>query len=76
AFAARLVEDHDVDADDVGLVRDALERTVYAEDGMDPARGPALADAVERIRERLRAGASAAGRVRALLLPRSLLLRG
>lgn len=76
AFAARLVEDHGVDADDIGLVRDALERAVYAEDGVDPARGPALADAVERIRERLRAGASAAGRVRALVLPRSLLLRG
>ncbi len=76
AFAARLVEEHGVDADDIGLVRDALERAVYAEDGVDPARGPELADAVERIRERLRAGASAAGRVRALLLPRSLLLRG
>lgn len=76
AFAARLVEEHGVDADDIGLVRDALERAVYAEDGVDPARGPELADAVERIRERLRAGASAAGRVRALVLPRSLLLRG
>jgi len=65
-----------VDATDVGLVRDALERAVYAEDGMDPARGPALTDAVERMRDRLRAGASAAARVRALVLPRSLLLRG
>lgn len=76
AFAARLVAEHGVDADDIGLVRDALERAVYAEDGVDPARGPVLADAVERIRERLRAGASATGRLRALVLPRSLLLRG
>jgi hypothetical protein len=76
AFAARLVEEFGVDADDVGPVREALERAVYAEDGVDPERGPALADAVERIRERLRSGVSAARRVRAVVLPRSLLLRG
>lgn len=76
AFAARLVEEHGVDADDMAVVRDALERAVYAEDGIDAERGPTLADAVDRIRARLRSGASAARRARALVLPRSLLLRG
>lgn len=75
AFAARLVEEHGVYADDIGLVRDALERAVYAEDGVDPARGPALAEVVDRVRARLWAGASPGRRVLAVVLPRSLALR-
>ncbi|WP_285136081.1 DUF3488 and transglutaminase-like domain-containing protein [Microbacterium sp. lyk4-40-TSB-66] len=75
AFAARLMGDHGVDADDVGLLRAAVERVSYAEDAVDPASGPALVSAVERIRARLRSGASPARRLLASLFPRSLVVR-
>ncbi|MCC4250283.1 MULTISPECIES: transglutaminase TgpA family protein [Microbacterium] len=75
AFAARLAETHGVDADDIGLLRDALERAVYAEDGGGADHGPALLDAVGRIRARLRAAATPGRRVIAVVLPRSLAMR-
>jgi transglutaminase-like putative cysteine protease len=75
AFAARLTSDHGVDAEDVGLLRAAVERVSYAEDAVDPASGPALVAAVERIRVRLRAGAPPMRRVVATLFPRSLVVR-
>lgn len=75
AFAARLVADHGVDAADVGLLRTAVERVSYAEDAVDPASGPALAGAVERLRTRLRAGVPPTRRLVAVLLPRSLVVR-
>lgn len=75
AFAARLTAEHGVDADDVDLLRAAVERVSYAEDAVDPASGPGLVAAVERIRTRLRAGASPARRVIASVFPRSLVVR-
>lgn len=75
AFAARLTSDHGVDADDVGLLRAAVERVSYAEDAVDPASGPGLVSAVERIRVRLRASASPRRRLVASLFPRSLVVR-
>ncbi|MGN7187965.1 transglutaminase TgpA family protein [Microbacterium enclense] len=75
AFAARLVADHGVDAEDVDLLRTAVERVSYAEDAVDPASGPALAEAVERLRGRLRAGVPPTRRLVAALLPRSLVVR-
>ncbi|MFS0794655.1 transglutaminaseTgpA domain-containing protein [Microbacterium sp. 1P10AE] len=75
AFAARLIELDVVDVDDIGVVREALERAIYAEDGGDRGSGPALADAVARIRARLRAGTSPGRRLLALVFPRSLTMR-
>ncbi len=75
AFAARLVADHGVDAEDVDLLRAAVERVSYAEDAVDPASGPALVEAVERLRSRLRAGVPPTRRLVAALLPRSLVVR-
>lgn len=75
AFAARLVAGHGVDAADVDLLRAAVERVSYAEDAVDPASGPALAGAVERLRSRLRAGVPPTRRLVAALLPRSLVVR-
>ena len=75
AFAARLIEVHGVDADDVGLVRDALERAIYAERRGGAEGGPAMEQAVTRIRGRLRSGARPAQRLLAVVFPRSLLLR-
>lgn len=75
AFAARLVDAHGVGADDVRLLRDALEHAIYAEQTVDPARGPALADAVARVRTGLRASATPARRLTAVILPRSLARR-
>lgn len=75
AFAARLTAEHGIDADDVDLLRAAVERVSYAEDAVDPASGPGLVAAVERIRTRLRAGASPARRVIASVFPRSLVVR-
>jgi Transglutaminase-like superfamily len=75
AFAARLVDAHGVGADDVRLLRDALEHAIYAEQTVDPDRGPALADAVARVRTRLRAKATPVRRLAAVVLPRSLARR-
>ncbi|WP_156459201.1 transglutaminase TgpA family protein [Microbacterium sp. Leaf151] len=75
AFAARLTSDHGVDADDVGVLRSAVERVSYAEDAVDPASGPALVAAIDRIRVRLRADASRTRRLVASLFPRSLVVR-
>ena len=75
AFAARLVDLYGVDADDVALLRDALERAIYAEESPDATDGPLRAEAVDRIRRRLRASASPGSRVLATLLPRSLAMR-
>ncbi|MCJ1708586.1 DUF3488 and transglutaminase-like domain-containing protein [Microbacterium sp. VKM Ac-2923] len=75
ALAARLTAEHGIDADDVGPLRAAVERVSYAEDAVDPASGPGLVAAVERIRARLRAGASPARRAIASLFPRSLVVR-
>lgn len=75
AFAARLTAEHGIDAEDVDLLRAAVERVSYAEDAVDPASGPGLVAAVERIRTRLRAGASPARRVIASVFPRSLVVR-
>ena len=74
-FAVRLVAGHGVDAADVDLLRAAVERVSYAEDAVDPASGPALAGAVERLRSRLRAGVPPTRRLVAALLPRSLVVR-
>lgn len=75
AFAARLTAEHGVDGDDVDRLRTALEQVSYAEDAADPAGGPALVAAVERIRARLRAGVSPLRRVISRLFPRSLVVR-
>ncbi|SDO97789.1 Transglutaminase-like superfamily protein [Microbacterium sp. ru370.1] len=75
AFAARLIDDHGVDADDVGVLSEALERVSYAGDAPDAANGPALAAAVDRIRAGLFARATPARRVLARVLPRSLVVR-
>jgi transglutaminase-like putative cysteine protease len=75
AFAARLRADHGVGADDIDLLREALERVSYAEDAVDPASGPALVAAVERIQTHLRAGTPPLRRVLALTFPRSLIVR-
>ncbi len=75
AFAARLVEVHGVDADDIGLVRDALEHAIYAEDDARSGDATVLAAAVDRVRARLRTGTSAVRRALAVVLPRSLTMR-
>ncbi len=75
AFAARLVEEHGVAADDADLLREALERVSYAGDAPDPAHGPALAAAVDRVRAGLLARATPARRALARVLPRSLVVR-
>ncbi|RWR18924.1 transglutaminase domain-containing protein [Microbacterium enclense] len=75
AFAARLVEVHGVDADDIGLVRDALEHAIYAEDDARSGDATVLAAAVDRVRARLRSGTSAVRRALAVVLPRSLTMR-
>lgn len=75
AFATRLIEEHGADDTDVDLLRDAVERAVYAEEAADPAAGPAFTDAVARVRARLRARATPARRLAAAVLPRSLTMR-
>ncbi|BFM25984.1 DUF3488 and transglutaminase-like domain-containing protein [Microbacterium sp. che218] len=75
AYAAQLVDEHGVDADDVDLLRGALEEVSYAETAPDAAGGPALADAVERIRTQLASGASRTRRLVARVAPRSLIVR-
>ncbi|MFJ4038451.1 DUF3488 and DUF4129 domain-containing transglutaminase family protein [Microbacterium sp. NPDC090007] len=75
AFAARLVAEHGAGADDVDLLREAVERSSYAGDAVDPARGPALAAAVERVRATLAARMSGGRRVLARVLPRALVVR-
>lgn len=75
AFAARLVAEHGAPADDVDLLRVDLERVSYAEDALDPQRGPALAAAVERVRTRLSSGVRPVRRVISRVLPRSLVVR-
>ncbi|MCT2084945.1 DUF3488 and transglutaminase-like domain-containing protein [Microbacterium enclense] len=75
AFAARLVEVHGVDADDIGLVRDALEHAIYAEDDARSGDATVLAAAVDRVRARLRTATSAVRRALAVMLPRSLTMR-
>jgi len=75
AFAAGLVEEHGVDADDIDLLRDALERVSYGGDAVDAEQGPELAAAVTRVRGRLEAGATPVRRVLARVLPRSLVMR-
>lgn len=75
AFAARLVEVHGVDADDIGLVRDALEHAIYAEDDARSGDATVLAAAVDRVRARLSTGTSAVRRALAVVLPRSLTMR-
>ncbi len=75
AFAARLVDERGAAADDVDLLREALERASYAGDTVDPAGGPALVAAAEGVRASLAARAGAGRRARALLLPRALIVR-
>ena len=75
AFAARLVDEHGVEADDVDLLREALERVSYAGDAPDAARGPALVATVDGIRAGLLARATPVRRVLARVLPRSLVVR-
>lgn len=75
AYATQLVDEHGVDADDVDLLRAALEEVSYAGTEPDAAAGPALADAVERIRTQLASGASRTRRLVARIAPRSLLVR-
>ncbi|SIS14540.1 DUF3488 and transglutaminase-like domain-containing protein [Microbacterium sp. RURRCA19A] len=76
AFASRLIDEHGVDADDITVLRDALEHAVYAEDGGRSGDGSALTEAVARVRARLWAGAPIGRRTLAVVLPRSLALRG
>ncbi|WP_295783300.1 DUF3488 and transglutaminase-like domain-containing protein [uncultured Microbacterium sp.] len=75
SFAARLVDEHGAAADDVDLLREALERASYAGDTVDPADGPALVAAAEGVRASLAMRAGAGRRARALLLPRALIVR-
>lgn len=75
AFAARLVEVHGVDAHDIGLVRDALEHAIYAEDDARSGDATVLAAAVDRVRAHLRTATSAVRRALAVVLPRSLTMR-
>lgn len=75
AFAARLVEVHGVDADDIGLVRDALEHAIYAENDARSGDATVLAAAVDRVRARLSTGTSVVRRALAVVLPRSLTMR-
>ncbi|MCY1718060.1 MULTISPECIES: DUF3488 and transglutaminase-like domain-containing protein [unclassified Microbacterium] len=75
AFAARLVEEQGAPAEDVDLLRDAVERVSYAGDSLDPARGPALVSAVAGVRGALDARATPLRRVLARAYPRSLVVR-
>lgn len=75
AFAGRLIEQHGAPADDVDLLRDAVERASYAEERTDPSEGAALTSAVHGVRTRLRERATPIRRVLALVLPRSLAQR-
>lgn len=75
AFAARLVAEHGADADDVALLREAVERASYAELAVDPARGPALVAALQRVTGAIATRTTTARRVRARVLPRSLVVR-
>ncbi len=75
AFAARLVDEHGVDADEVDALREALERVSYAGESPDAARGPASAATVDRIRAGLLERATPVRRALARVLPRSLVVR-
>ncbi|WP_295836927.1 DUF3488 and transglutaminase-like domain-containing protein [uncultured Microbacterium sp.] len=75
AFTARLVAEHGADADDVGLLREALERASYAELAVDPAQGPALVAALQRVTGALATRTTTARRITARVLPRSLVVR-
>ncbi len=74
-FAERLVREHGVDPDDIGLLRGAIERVSYAEKAQDAADGPLLADAAARVGAGLRARATGVRRAVSRALPRSLVVR-
>jgi len=74
-FAARLVAEHGVDPDDIDLLRGAIESVSYAENAVDAAMGPMLADASMRVGATLRAGSSRWRRTVSRVLPRSLVVR-
>lgn len=74
-FAANLIEEHGAEADDVDLLRDAVERVSYAGDSVDAAQGPALVAALAGVRAGLDAKATPLRRVLARVLPRSLVVR-
>lgn len=74
-FAARLIEQHGAPADDVDLLRDAVERASYGGEHPDPSAGAARVSAVDRVTMRLRERATPIRRVVAVILPRSLALR-
>jgi transglutaminase-like putative cysteine protease len=74
-FAERLVEHHGVDPTDIDLLRGAVESVSYAENAVDAAIGPMLADAAARVGAALRARATPVRRTLARALPRSLVVR-
>lgn len=75
AFAVLLVEEHGAPSDDVGLLREAVERVSYAGDSFDPARGPGLVAAVTGVRAALDERTAPLRRFLARAYPRSLVTR-
>ena len=75
AFAAILVDEHGAQADDVDLLRDAVERVSYAGESRDPEQGAVLVAAVAGVRSGLEAKATPLRRFLARAYPRSLVVR-
>lgn len=76
AFGVRLVQQHGAPAAEMSLLISAIERASYAPGGRHAFwQGDALADAAAVVRRDLLAAVGTAGRTRAMLLPRSLLVR-
>ncbi|WP_169580992.1 MULTISPECIES: DUF3488 and transglutaminase-like domain-containing protein [Microbacterium] len=76
AFAQRLIDQHGVAPDDVWTLVSAIERASYAPgSGRDYWLGDAATDAAASVRAQLLAGAPAARRILAVVMPRSLIVR-
>lgn len=75
AFAAILVDEHGAQANDVDLLRDAVERVSYAGESRDPEQGAVLVAAVAGVRSGLEAKATPLRRFLARAYPRSLVVR-
>ena len=75
AFGARLVALHDAPPTEVTRLVTAMERISYAREGGGGVEASALYEDAERIRSEMLAAVATPVRARALLLPRSLVVR-
>ena len=75
AFGARLIAAHDAPAGEVSRLVAAIERQSYARAGLPGTDGARLAADAETIRATMLAACPGAIRARAILLPRSLVVR-